>query len=139
MDPTEKLDLEQERILASKMQTQLLLQVLLIVINIDALISGFQYSQLLFSNGIDNVILPFIETDVQTLAPRRSSLAARRKAHPQNKSDPNISALQSTIEDPLSDRKVRKHIKKGPFSWLTQKVSMILLISNYIGFHFRYL
>ena len=109
MDPTEKLDLEQERILASKMQTLLLLQVLLIVINIDALISGFQYSQLLFSNGIDNVILPFIETDVQTLAPRRSSLAARRKAHPQNKSDPNISALQSTIEDPLSERKVRNY------------------------------
>ena len=109
MDQTEKLDLEQERILASKMQTQLLLQVLLI------LNSGFQNSQLLFSNNIDNVILTFIETDVQTLAPRRSSLAARRKAHPQNKSDPNISALQSTIEDPLSDRKVRKHIKKGPW------------------------
>ena len=118
MDQTEKLDLEQERILASKMQTQLLLQVLLTVMIIDTLDSSFQYrnfSQLLFSNNIDNVILTFIETDVQTLAPRRSSLAARRKAHPQNKSDPNISALQSTIEDPLSDRKVRKHIKKGPW------------------------
>ena len=110
MDQTEKLDLEQERILASKMQTQLLLQVLLTVMIIDTLNSSFRYlSQLLFSNNIDNVILTFIETDVQTLAPRRSSLAARRKAHPQNKSDPNISALQSTIEDPLSDRKVRNH------------------------------
>ena len=95
------------------------------------------FNKLLFSNNIDNVILTFIETDVQTLAPRRSSIAARRKAHPQNKSDPNISALQSTIEDPLSDRKVRKDIKKGP--WFKQNVPMILLISNYIGLHVRYL
>ena len=69
---------------------------------------------------------------MQTLAPRRSSLAARRKAHPQNKSDPNISALQSTIEDPLSDRKVRNHTTH----YLEIRMycpKMILFISNNIG------
>ena len=46
------------------------------------------------------------ETDVQSLALRRSSLAAKRKPLQQNKSDPNISALHPTSEDPLSERKV---------------------------------
>ena len=52
-----------------------------------------------------NLILS-TETDVQSLAPRRSSLAAKRKPLQQNKSDPNISALHTTSEDPLSERKV---------------------------------
>ena len=43
---------------------------------------------------------------MQSLAPRRSSLAAKRKPLHQNKSDPNISALHTTSEDLLSERKV---------------------------------
>ena len=57
-----------------------------------------------------------LDTDVPSLAPRRSSLAAKRKALNQNKSDPNISALQSTSEDVLAERKVRNQIMLNTIS-----------------------
>ena len=68
-----------------------------------ALVEGLSSSAKFFS--FFNLILS-TETDVQSLAPRRSSLAAKRKPLQQNKSDPNISALHPTSEDPLSERKV---------------------------------